>query len=777
MMDYSNFCKPFYAKSQASGGLKGITSQYKIAQFFMTIALGKAAATYMTSSDDLYRKWFTGDRVVTADVWGAVVDNFDEVSFSQNVASKINENALSRMFSEFGIRVPEGRKPDKFIFADALTEQFKAIYSGNGEGADIITDAYTSATKPTEFPDYVENTFRKFSKMKTLLYQSEERPFYDFFVCNTIRTEEYYFMRRSKSSDKVIKDVNLEKLLQKAPCTLLVGMGGIGKSMMMRHLFLESIQQYSETGLLPVIITLREFGVENDDLFELIVRSLNRYDATIDSTKVNKLLLHGRCQLLFDGLDEIKAADMDEFLAQLDFLMDRYPNNQMVMSTRRFHSFVSLSRFRVLWMEPFSLEQAVELVEKLKYYEEEPRLKEKFLERLKAEFFKTQPEFASNPLLLTLMFMNFKRFADVPEKQYIFYQQAYDTLLQLHDGDKLTLKRDFHSVKDPSDFTDVFREFCAKSYRKGDYEFDHPKFEKYFNLLHSTEKLDPELMKLQNFIFDVCNSTCLMYEEAQSYHFLHRSFQEYFFADYYSRQVNEVLIKLGRSMRNSAQTLYDDGEAFKMLYQLAQVKVERFIFLPFLEDIFAEEDEQKTYFRFLTNGYANLDYFLFSEEKMKEYKIEKLPVRAYQLPNGPSTVILSCMLQHLHIDDAFILELKGEGLDYKEAITCAMVGLKYRNGVQLMRLQSSLFKESRILEGGILEGVIKGNDGASIEFGHEYVFQFSWLLDAPEKYEKMVRFLMDETLPLRIAYHAIRNYYAELKEKYKNSENLDDDDF
>ena len=39
------------------------------------------------------------------------------------------------------------------------------------------------------------------------------------------------------------------------------------------------------------------------------------------------------------------------------------------------------------------------------------------------------------------------------------------------------------------------------------------------------------MMKLDNFLFDVCHSACLMYEEGQNYHFLHRSFQEYFFAN------------------------------------------------------------------------------------------------------------------------------------------------------------------------------------------------------------------------------------------------------
>ena len=99
--------------------------------------------------------------------------------------------------------------------------------------------------------------------------------------------------------------------------------------------------------------------------------------------------------------------------------------------------------------------------------------------------------------------MNYHRFAEVPEKKYLFYEQAYETLLYRHDADKLAYKRVFRSVTDPSTFTKVFREFCAKSYRHGDYEFDLDLFEKYFNKLKSVERLHSDIMNMDNFLFDV----------------------------------------------------------------------------------------------------------------------------------------------------------------------------------------------------------------------------------------------------------------------------------
>lgn len=784
-MKYCEFCAPFYAHERALCGLKGLTSQKKIGEFFIRTALGTRADDLLVYAEDTFRKWFTGDRNITPEIWSEISESFDEIGFTKALVAKINDKALPYMFSVYGISLPKGSEPDKYVFVTALTEQFKLIYSGSGEGDDVIIASYHSAYVPEEVPVYVEKSYEKYSKLKTLLYSNEERPFDEFFVCNTIRTEEYYFRKRIGSSDKVIENVTLDKLLEKARYCLLVGMGGIGKSMMMRHLFLESIKQYKTTGLLPVMVILREYGVESDDIFDLIVRSIKRFDASVDKNLVNKLLLQGKCQLLLDGLDEIKATDMKAFLSQLDYFTDQYPNNQIVISTRRFSSFVGLSRYRILWMERFSHEQALELIDKLKYHEEEIRLKERFKQRLKSDLFESHAEFATNPLLLTLMYMNFRIFTDVPEKKHKFYKQAYETLLQKHDGDKLTLTRAFRSVKDTSDFTDVFAEFCARSYRKGDYEFDDDKFKYYFGILHSTEKLDASLMKMDNFKFDALHSSCLMYEEAQRIHFLHRSFQEYFFAEYYSRQDDTTMIKLGRSLRKPMQTRYDESEAFNMLYELASEKVDRFIFLPFLEDIYSESDKEKSYWNFLLYGFVEIGYTLFDRDIIEKYYKDFSLDGSRSLINTPSTVILTKMLRILGIQTEFIKDYYGEPVNYPEFETSVYLAQQISKGkkdgkrkISVLAIPIEFYRDTtRFEKSAISDFSDKDENGNSLEVGHDYSVDVSRIIADPEKYSRIKVLLENEKTELRQMYHRLGQYYLELKEKYKDSGNLDDDDF
>ena len=785
-MDYKEFCAPFYNEEEkALSGLKGEKSQRKIGEFFVWHSLPEDKANELLSySDDTYRRWFTGERKVQ--IWSDIADCFDEIGFTKALAVKLNDKTLPRIFEAYGIQLAKAQEPDKYVLAAAMAEQFLALAEGDGEADNVLFDAYKRALVPEEFPAYIDASYDKFCKLKTLLYTNEERPFDEFFVCNTVRTEEYYFRKRMRSSDKVIKDVTLDKLLEKARYCILIGMGGIGKSMMMRHLFLEAIKDYraKKSDRIPIMVILREYGVETHDLFELVVRSVKRFDASIERTQVNKLLLQGKCQILLDGLDEIKSVDMESFLSQLDYFNDQYTNNQVVISSRRFASFVGLSRYRLLWMERFSKEQALELIDKLKYYEEESRLKERFKNRLRTDLFDSHAEFATNPLLLTLMYMNFRIFTDVPEKQHKFYRQAYETLLQRHDGDKLTMTRAFHSVKDTSDFTDVFAEFCARSYRKGDYEFDDDSFKHYFEILHSTEKLDPVLMKVDNFKFDALHSSCLMYEEGQRYHFLHRSFQEYFFAEYYSRQDDTTVIKLGRSLREPAQNRYDESEAFNMLYELAADKVERFIFLPFLEEIYEEKNAEKSYWTFLRSGYSGISYTLYNHALIKEKYGDSEMASHGTVINSPSTVIMFKMLDLLKIEPDFIVDYSGKEVEYPDNVIGVLLAQEVTNTndmkkrISVLNLPIEFYRDSeRFEKSALFDFSDVDDDGRPIIVGNDYGVKYDLIINNPEKYSELKVLLEQENTEFRQTYNRLSKYYTELRERYKNSDNLDDDDF
>lgn len=784
-MNLSEFCQPFYAPTKAACGIRGKSSQPSIAQFFMEAALGDVAKIELIFTDDLFRKWFKGEREPKTELWGKVAEVFDETRFSRTVSSKLNEEVLDDLLRSFSIEVKDNEVADKFAFSAALTKQFGAIARGNGEAEDIVSAIYRQCLNVVDFPDYIQKSQDKYSKLKTLLYSSEERSFDEFFVCNTISMMPVRFHRLRE--DAYIEDVTLDKLLKVAPCVLLIGMGGIGKSMMMRHLFLASIREYSKSGKVPILVTLREFGGENRDLFNVIVDSVHRFDISFSAAHVHKLMNDGRCQILLDGLDEIKSSDLEAFQRQLDALIDRYPKSQYVMSTRRFSSFVELSRFATLYIVPFSNEQALRLIDLLEYCPEEPKLKQQFRERLVNDYFKSHAEFVTNPLLLTLMLMSYHRFSDVPEKKYLFYEQAYQTLLQRHDSDKLAYKRVFHSVTDPSDFTLVFREFCAKSYRKGDYEFGKNRFDEYFETLKAVKRLDQNMMKPDNFLFDACNSACLMYEEGQRYHFLHRSFQEYFFADYYSRQDDTTLRKLGRYLAKSEQLQYDEGSAFDMLFDLAPEKVERFIIQPYLSEIYDSGTLREQYWRFLAGGFNSWSYVLLNEKTISKYREEyRINERYPKFGNAcePSNVVLAMIMKILDMEQVVTIGGAVEAFRYDDLIVERLYGEIIRRGTNqaivmpLMHIPKDWFADEQVMkESGIVDRLIMGDDGKPAEMGYIFNFEFANALENEDKYPALVEYWEKESIPTRSLFSRIKSYYEALIDKYAHIDEMDDDNF
>ena len=815
-MKFSDFCKPFHKK----GGKKisillGIDSQNKIAEFFLSSAVKRSEDPVLAYEDDTFRKWFTGDRKVTSEVWARVAKSLtaDINGFAADIEAVLNNQFLPKIASDFEISFPKGEVPEKGALAVVLAQQFLEIARGDGEAYNVMNELYHDAFSYNDYSVYINKSWNKYSKMKTLLYTASEHDFYEFFVCNNIRTSPLNFhnmhenelfkaiergeiskgsrefellLQMREGNPGTIKAVTMEKLAKICKYSLLVGMGGIGKSMMMRHLFLSANQDYPKLGLLPILVILREFNPDNTNLINMIADSVQRFDATFSIQQLKILLANGKCRLLLDGLDEIKSTDTNIFLKQLEALIDQYPDNQIVMSTRRFSSFIELSRFRVLEMMTFTHKQSLELIDKLEYCPEEPKLKAQFREKLITDYFKSHEEFVNNPLLLTLMLMSYHRFAGIPEKRHLFYSQAYDTLLMRHDSGKL-YNRVFHSVNDPSDFTKVFREFCARSYRKHDYEFDRKKFESYFKVLKSIQWLDDKKMTLDNFIYDACHSACLMYEEGQTYHFLHRSFQEYFFADYYSHKDQETLQKLSRYLLQVKYDPYDDAGAFLMMYDLDPENIEKFVLYPYLHQIFGSDTEQEhtQFWKYLSYGYRDCQFTIINYDLAEQYNVDTEQIKHFAYGGGFSAgsviqIKLLRMLSKRYDYPSELSNLSPEDIHRPSLIIFLGHKTTGKNGsktdfffipVSEQELENEAF--SRVKR----NSAILNESGKPVIFGYYCGIFFNELLKSPEKYSKVIAIFEDENSTAKAEFREMKSLYIRLKDKYDRNDYTDDDDF
>ena len=474
-----------------------------------------------------------------------------------------------------------------------------------GDPLFIVTGAELGITRSDDdFSEYLENTQEKYQTIKTLLYSEVPRPFYDFYVCNTLT----YKVSKGRNSYEIrtINRVTADILGDCTNFVIITGTGGLGKSMMMRHLLLDCIEQYPIIEKLPIFIPLKDFDASYDDLTEYVCEKFDALGGGIDLEDFEDVLSEGKCLLLFDGLDEIHSDVRKLFEKKLDIFADKYSNNMFVISSRPAMSFVAFNRFTVFELQPFTKSQALSLIDKLEFRPDEPTIKAVFRKKLDDDLYRTHREFTENPLLLTIMLMTFEQFAEVPSKMHIFYREAYLTLSQKHDATKGAYKRALCTGVTADRFSEYFSEFCARTYCDERFDFTDEDFDRYFTSMTEPKK-DNSPATTTDFITDLVANMCLMYQESRKYHFTHRSFQEYFCAVYFSKQKDKNLGAIG-DMFEMKKSRFNQDKTFNMLYDMIPEKIEEYVFLPYLQALFEECDAKDGYWTFLQKIYPTIQY-------------------------------------------------------------------------------------------------------------------------------------------------------------------------
>ena len=233
--------------------------------------------------------------------------------------------------------------------------------------------------------------------------------------------------------------------------------------------------------------------------------------------------------------------------------------------------------------------------------------------------------------------------------------------------------------------------------------------------------------------------------------------------------------------------LFDDGSAFEMLYDLAPEKVERFIIMPYLAEIFDDGTKHEKYWKFLRDGYGSWVYTLIDEvvveQNRQKYNIMEHYPRFRNIAE-PSSVVLSLISTVLGLDAEFELRITGEEYKYPQIVCDRLYGELFHKEdseyviVPFFRFPREILKdEDAMKKSGILERMILDDDGKPLELGHVYNFNFEAGLGEPEKFATLVELWEKDDNPAQKLFVRVQHYYDVLKDKYLHADELDDDDF
>lgn len=545
--------------------------------------------------------------------------------------NRVGEETLSRWH----------RKPDvyraKHEFISDIGRNWPTdikVYSAHVESEPIETAEHKA------LPDYcakgypeifLENVKQKYHKMKTIFYNQVPREFYEFYI--PLNLSRLVHIKDNPNGNEIITDVTMEKLKKISNHIVITSPGGSGKSMLMRHLLLDAIENYTPGGQLAIPIHLKHYSDQHRSMIEFVQERIGtlctKCDLKKETEKTEELLMSGAFIFLMDGFDEVKQEYKKKFLHDFQTFVDKYPNNMYVITSRPAESFISFHRFTNMTICPLSKEQIMSLLDRLEFRPDEPHIKEQFKKDIDGVLYSFCRAFCENPLLLTIMLMTYEQYADVPTMVCSFHREAYETMARRHEETKGAFERILKTGLTAIQFVEFFTEFCARTYCDGKNEITEFEFYDYINNLNERKKI-PNSFQVADFIYDVEHSLCLMNYDNGKYSFAHSSYQEYFSALYFAKQKEKNLGTIGTLFENK-KALTATDITFQLIYKMIPDKIDKYVIKPYLEKLFEQCEEEEGICTFINNAQKSFIYnFLATKEKISGFSLEEQYIKAVE---------------------------------------------------------------------------------------------------------------------------------------------------
>lgn len=406
----------------------------------------------------------------------------------------------------------------------------------------------------------------------------------------------------------MIEQASAHKISSENPLCVITGSGGSGKSMLMRHLFIDLILDRKKV---PVFLELRELNQTNQSIVEFIQETLHSNYFRLDNDYIAKAMRAGHFAFLFDGFDELALESRRVISRQLLQLAKKFDKNYIFVSSRPDDEFSRWNDFTVFETNALTLNQACELVEKLPFDND---LKSKFLGDLRKSLYENHSSFLSNPLLLSIMLLTYGQSADIPNKLNVFYNQAYEALFQRHDALKGAFQRERSCDLDIQDFAKVFSAFSIQTYDKRVFQMSRSDA---LTFLEKSKRILSIDFSSEDYLKDVQQAVCLLVEDGLAIIFSHRSFQEYFVAKFIQSSKPEVQAKL---IDKYSENIGVDS-VMDLLYEISPELVERVYIIPKLEDLAKRIGVKKKVgvSHYLSYLKANIEYIQIYNDRLARF--------------------------------------------------------------------------------------------------------------------------------------------------------------
>jgi HEAT repeat protein len=333
---------------------------------------------------------------------------------------------------------------------------------------------------------------------------------------------------------------------------VLVGEPGFGKTTLLKHLTLKTIESGERFPVFLELKTLTKGAVKQarGNLAELLFNSAvanSLYLQPAERAQLKRLfiehLAQGRAAIFLDGLDEVRGQDLYMRLCVLigEFMRSTGHHNTLLVSTRPNAIRPQLEGLREFGISPLNRRQVEEFLKN--YHGDSPvarRLSHLLLRNAALN------ELARTPLLLLIISQLYQNDVSLSEDRLMLYQRIVEQLNQQWDQSKGTKRLHFLAADAGGMLRlEYFRQLAFESFFAGGSGVERAKDEtrvvftgklleeKARRFLNQVKRPDIEPL---SFVSDVRSTPLLREIGADVYAFAHQSIQEYLAAEALSKQ-------------------------------------------------------------------------------------------------------------------------------------------------------------------------------------------------------------------------------------------------